>query len=82
MKKIGSNRSFGITFSIFLLIVGLWPQLNDNEPRLWALFFALFFLILGLLNSKLLGPLNRLWIKFGELLGKIIKKEGEDESPR
>ena len=72
MKKIGSNRSFGIIFSIFLLIVGLWPLLNENEPRIWALIISLIFLILGLLNSVLLGPLNRLWIKFGELLGRII----------
>ena len=72
MKKIGSNRSFGIIFSIFLLIVGLWPLMSSNSPRLWALIVALIFLILGLLNSKLLSPLNKLWIKFGEFLGKII----------
>jgi len=72
MKKIGSNRSFGIIFSIFLSIVGLWPLMNSNPPRLWALIVALIFLILGLLNSKLLTPFNKLWIKFGEFLGKII----------
>ena len=72
MKKIGSNRSFGIIFSIFLLIVGLWPLMSSNSPRLWALIVALIFLILGLLNSKFLTPLNKLWIKFGEFLGKII----------
>ena len=72
MKKIGSNRSFGIIFSIFLLIVGLWPLMSSNSPRLWALIIALIFLILGLLNSKLLTPLNKLWMKFGEFLGKII----------
>ena len=72
MKKVGSNRSFGIIFSIFLLIVGLWPLMSSNSPRLWALIIALIFLILGLLNSKLLTPFNKLWIKFGEFLGKII----------
>jgi len=72
MKKIGSNRSFGIIFSIFLSIVGLWPLMNSNPPRLWALIVALIFLLLGLLNSKLLTPFNKLWIKFGEFLGKII----------
>ena len=72
MKKIGSDRSFGVVFSIFLLIVGLWPLMSSNSPRLWALIVALVFLILGLLNSKLLTPLNKLWIKFGEFLGKII----------
>ena len=72
IKKKSTNRSFGIVFSIFLLIVGLWPLLNENNPRVWALVISLIFLILGLFNSKLLGPLNRLWIKFGELLGRII----------
>ena len=72
MKNASSNRSFGIIFSIFLLIVELWPLMSSNSPRLWALIVALIFLILGLLNSKLLTPFNKLWIKFGEFLGKII----------
>ena len=46
--------------------------MSSNSPRLWALIIALIFLILGLLNSKLLTPLNKLWMKFGEFLGKII----------
>jgi large-conductance mechanosensitive channel len=32
----------------------------------------LIFLILGLLNSKILTPLNKIWFKFGIFLGKII----------
>ena len=70
--QIGSNRSFGIVFFIFFLIIALWPLLNNNEIRLWSLIISLIFLILGILNSKLLSPLNKLWTRFGLLLGRIV----------
>ena len=70
--QMGSNRSFGIVFFIFFLIIALWPLLNNNEIRLWSLIISLIFLILGILNSKLLSPLNKLWMRFGLLLGKIV----------
>ena len=72
MEKISSNKSFGIVFFIFFLLVSLWPLINNNPIRVWSLIVALIFLILGLLNSRFLNPLNRLWFKFGELLGRII----------
>ena len=70
--QMGSNRSFGIVFFIFFLIIALWPLLNNNEIRLWSLIISLIFLILGILNSKLLSPLNKLWMRFGLLLGRIV----------
>ena len=70
--KIGSNRSFGVVFFIVFFIVSLWPLLNSNEIRIWALILSIIFLILGLINSKILTPLNKLWFKFGILLGNII----------
>ena len=70
--QMSSNRSFGIVFFIFFLIIALWPLLNNNEIRLWSLIISLIFLILGILNSRLLNPLNKLWMKFGLLLGRII----------
>ena len=70
--KIGSNRSFGIVFFIVFLIVSLWPLLNSNEIRIWSLIVSIIFLTLGLTNSKILTPLNKLWFKFGIFLGNII----------
>ena len=67
-----SNKSFGIVFFIVFLIIATYPLLNDNEVRLWSLFISLIFLILGLLNSKILTPLNKIWFKFGIILGKIV----------
>ena len=70
--KVGSNKSFGIVFFIFFLIVALYPLLNEESIRIWAVILSVIFLILGLINSQALTPLNILWFKFGILLGKII----------
>ena len=72
MNKKSSNKSFGILFFVVFLGLGLWPLTNDNNPNVYLIIISIIFLILGLLNSKLLSPLNLFWIKFGELLGKII----------
>ena len=70
--KVGSNRSFGIVFFIVFLIIGLYPIINNENFRVWSIIISLIFLSLGLINSKLLNPLNKLWFKFGILLGKIV----------
>jgi len=70
--KISSNRSFGTVFFIVFLLIALYPLLKDNDLRIWSLVISFIFLILGLINSKILTPLNRLWFKFGLLLGKFI----------
>ena len=70
--KNSSNKSFGILFFIVFLIIGLWPLYHSNPIRLWSVIVAVIFLILGLSNSRILSPFNKAWIKFGELLGKII----------
>ena len=70
--KISSNRSFGIVFSVVFLLIALYPLINSQDLRLWSLAISLIFLVLGLLNSKILAPLNKLWFKFGVFLGKII----------
>ena len=72
MKSQSSNRSFGLLFFIVFLIIGLWPLKNGDNLNLYFSIASLIFLILGLLNSKLLSPLNKIWIKFGEILGIII----------
>ena len=72
MEKISSNKSFGILFCVVFAIVALWPIMKGGSLRIWPIPISLIFLTLGLLNSKLLNPLNLAWIKFGELLGKII----------
>ena len=70
--KISSNKSFGIVFAVVFSLIALWPLLKGNEIRLWSLIISIIFLTLGLLNSKILTPLNRLWFKLGILLGNFI----------
>tara|TARA_Y100000591_G_C21393993_1_gene479582 strand:- start:160 stop:528 length:369 start_codon:yes stop_codon:yes gene_type:complete len=69
---MSSNRSFGILFFIVFLGIGLWPLKNNNDPNYIFLGLSSIFLILGIINSKLLNPLNKAWVKFGEILGMII----------
>ena len=70
--KLPSNRNFGIVFAIVFLIISLWPLLSQNEIRFWSLIISIIFLSLGLINSKLLLPLNKIWFKFGIFLGNFI----------
>ena len=69
---MSSNRSFGIVFFVVFLLIAIYPILNNEEVRLWSLLISSVFLILGLINSQILTPLNKLWFKLGLLLGKII----------
>ena len=70
--KISSNRSFGIVFFVVFSLIALYPLSYGGEIRIWSLIISLIFLILGLLNSIILAPLNKIWFKFGILLGKIV----------
>ena len=70
--KTSSNRSFGIVFFVVFLLIALYPITYSEEIRVWSLIISLIFLILGLLKSKILTPLNKFWFKFGIFLGKII----------
>ncbi len=72
MHKKSSNRSFGILFFVVFLGFGLWPLTKDQPINFIFIFISTVFLILGIFNSKILSPLNSLWIKFGELLGRIV----------
>ncbi len=69
---MSSNRSFGIVFFVVFLLIAIYPILKNEEARLWSLLISSVFLILGLINSQILTPLNKLWFKFGLLLGKIV----------
>ena len=70
--KTSSNRNFGVVFAIFFFIVSMFPLFKDEDIRIWAVIVAIIFLILGLLNSSVLSPLNKIWFKFGILLGSFV----------
>ena len=71
--KISSNRSFGLVFFLVFFVIAFWSFRGDfNQIRVLPLSISLVFLILGMLNSKLLTPLNKIWIRFGFLIGSIV----------
>ncbi len=67
-----SNKSFGVIFFIFFLILGIYFYYIKSKFYLYLIIISLIFLVLALLNSGLLSPIKKIWIKFGELLGKFI----------
>ena len=70
--KTSSNRSFGIVFFVVFLTISLFPLINEGNLRIWSLIISIIFLILGLINSNILTPLNKIWFKFGVILGQIV----------
>ena len=72
MKAKSSNRSFGLLFFIVFIVAGLWPVIKGETANIYLILISLFFLIFGLINSKILSPFNKAWIKLGEILGLII----------
>jgi len=72
MKNTSTNKSFGVVFFIFFLLISFWPLLNDGEIRVWALIVSLIFIILAMLKPYLLTPFNRIWARFGVVLGSLI----------
>ena len=70
--KLPTNKNFGIVFSIVFLIIALFPIINNESLRIWSLIISAVFLFLGLINSKILTPLNNIWFKFGLILGRIV----------
>jgi hypothetical protein len=71
-KALPSNRNFGIVFFLVFLIIAVYPLTYSGEIIIWSLIVSLVFFILGLINSKILNPLNKIWFKFGIILGKLI----------
>ena len=74
MKKIKlpTNRNFGIVFFLVFLVISLFPLFNNESIRIWSVIIAFVFLVLGLINSSILSPFNKLWFKFGIMLGGLI----------
>ena len=70
--KASSNRNFGWVFTAVFLVTALWPLLSGRSPRWWSLVAAIVFLLITLFAPALLALPNRLWLRFGVLLNRII----------
>ena len=67
-----SNRSFGVVFAVVFLIIAAWPLLSGTAPRWWAVAVAALFGAAAWLLPAILAVPNRLWLRFGLLLGKVV----------
>lgn len=67
-----SEKSFGVVFSIVFLIVALYPLITSEGLRIWALVVSIIFFLLAFLAPKILVLPNKLWFKFGLLIGSIV----------
>jgi len=67
-----SNKNFGIVFGVFFLLVFIYYFIKFGQFDIYSIALSTIFFLLGFLNSRLLTPLNKLWIKFGGLLGRVV----------
>ena len=77
--KKKDNITFGLLFFVFLLIFGFYPLNSGGSIRIWSVLLSLVFLIITIIKPNLFTFLNRLWIQFGILLGKIISPVRSEE---
>lgn len=70
--KMGSERGFGFVFAAVFTIIAIWPLLSESTVRYWALGIAVVFAVAALAAPRVLAPLNKLWFKFGMLLGAVV----------
>ena len=67
-----SDRSFGVVFAVVFALIGLLPLVSGGAVRMWSLAVGAAFLLVALAFPSVLAPLNRLWLRFGLLLHKIV----------
>jgi hypothetical protein len=67
-----SDRAFGIVFAVVFALIGLLPLAFGGGGRVWALAVGAAFLAVALAFPRVLAPLNRLWLRFGLLLHRIV----------
>ena len=67
-----SDRAFGLTFAAVFTVFALWPLVRQRPLRWWALAVALVFPVAAVVRPQVLGPLNRLWLRLGLLLQRLV----------
>lgn len=67
-----SDRAFGIVFTVIFLVVALLPLWYSEPVRHWALITSGLLLVSSIIAPAILAPANRLWAKFGLLIGHIV----------
>lgn len=71
--KLPSNQKFGYFFTLVFIIISIYFYFKEINILFYisAIISIVFFLITSF-RANILKPLNKLWMKFGLILGKII----------
>jgi len=67
-----SDRSFGFVFAVVFVVIALWPLWHGGGLRWWSLGVAGAFVVVAIAVPRVLAVPNRLWLKLGLLLGKVV----------
>ena len=67
-----SDRVFGMVFAGVFCVLAVWPLVQGGAIRLWAMLVAVAFLVLAIAIPRSLSQLNRLWMRLGLLMGRVV----------
>ncbi|HEX2198849.1 MAG TPA: SxtJ family membrane protein [Burkholderiales bacterium] len=70
--ELPSNRSFGWTFTGIFVIAGAYGLWQGGAALPWLLALAAVTAVVTLTRETWLTPLNRAWMKLGELMGRVV----------
>ena len=70
--ELPSNRKFGLLFTIIFLVIAWYLIENHSYSGYSSIGIAALFFVIALTKEELLLPLNKLWMRFGLLLGMIV----------
>lgn len=72
-NELPSNRKFGFFFTFVFFISAIYFFYQDKETVYLVLgSIGLLFFLIAIIKDSLLLPLNKLWMRFGMLLGMIV----------
>ena len=66
-----SNTEFGLLFTLVFLIISVYPCISYKSPNYLFLFLSIFLLLISVTVPMILLIPNKIWMKFGYLLGYI-----------
>lgn len=71
-SPLPSNRKFGLTFSGLFFFLGLAGWFVFGKFVLWPLLSGAILLIISIVLPQILGLPNKIWMKFGDLLHRLV----------
>jgi predicted membrane protein len=70
--NLSSDRTFGLVWTVFLVLYGLAPLRHAGRVRVWPIVLASILLLISVFFSKVLHRLNLLWARVGLLLSRVV----------